>query len=155
MPPRKCAWMLFANPKSYQYANGLTHSHTAMFGFCSAAHCDRSLGESEYDLSMMRPLWLSGKIAQIKASACVPQPHSLLNSFCVWLFSLGWDRIHSSEKSNKIQSLGFNCLVPFFLRLEVCYSWLHARMGRPNIILQVFPCWDGGGLATCMTCNMV
>ena len=97
-PPRKCAWMLFAKPKALSVRKW---SHTAMFGFCSAAHCDRSLGESEYALSMMGPLWLSGKIAQIKASACMPQPHSLLNSFSIWFFFLDVDRIHSSEKEKQ------------------------------------------------------
>ena len=33
-------------------------------------------------------------------------------------------------------------LVLVFLRLVVRYSLPYAKKGRPNIILQVFPCWD-------------
>jgi hypothetical protein len=57
--------------------------------------------------------------------------------------SLDWHRIHSSEKEQQQHPKSWvQCLVPFFLRLVVRYSLLHAKMERPNIILQVFPCWD-------------
>ena len=70
MPRRKCAWMPFPKPKALSVRKWF---HMARFGFCSAAHCDRSLVDSLQYLSMTRPLWLRGKIAQIKASAYMPQ----------------------------------------------------------------------------------
>ena len=93
----------------------------------------------------MGPLRLSGKIAQIKASVACHSHIRFLNSFSIWLyiFFLNWDRIHASEKEKQQNPKSrVKFLVPFFVRLVVRCSLLHARMLRPNIILLVFPCWD-------------
>ena len=69
MPPWNCAWMLFPKLKALSVCKWF---HTAMFGFCSAAHCDRSLVDSLHHLAMTGPLWLRGEIGQINASAYMP-----------------------------------------------------------------------------------
>ena len=79
-------------------------SHTATFGFCSAAHCDRALGESVFDLEHDGAAITQRKDCTIlhawkQVLAC----HSHIRFWTVsaFDFSLDWDRIHSSEEEKQ------------------------------------------------------
>ena len=62
-------------------------------------------------------------------------------------FSLDWDRIHSSEKEKQQNPKSWVQVVcVLFLAVSGMLLFASCQNGRPNIILQVFPClglWSG------------
>ena len=106
-----------------------------------------------------------------QAFAC----HSHIRFWTVsaFVFSLDWDRIHSSEKEKQQNPKSWVQVVcVLFLAVSGMLLFASCQNGRPNIILQVFPClglWSGavhvlqhgskgtdiGVLPTCLIFGMV